>query len=1109
VRGSLRQLTLDRLGLISEALVSDRFFSAALATELTAEPEFEKHFTLAVPVILLQGSVSQPDSGTRASGVTLLGCESEFWRLGSGGPNQSPAAGEVVLNHPLAVELGAKVGDEVIVRLPRSSAIPPDSPLGKKTETTANRRLRVIAVLRDEGLGLFGLRPNQQQPLNAFLNLGELQTALDQPQKVNAILASGHEQDEAPPESADDLLDKLLQPRLADFGLSLEHSDRGYFNLTSNRMMLEPAIADAAMHAFEQERPQPVLTYLANYILAGKDDRGKIPYSTVAALPLTDLPPLGPFKTPEGEPIVDLGPDEILLNRWAADDFVAQGVRLQPGDPIRLTYFEPESTHGRVVESSKTFKLKAIASMDGPAGDRGFTPELRGVTDKESLDNWDPPFPYDSSRVRSTPPNDQDEKYWDAYRATPKAFISLATGQKLWGSRFGKLTSIRIPAGAEDSRADFSSRLRSALEPEEAALGFVFQPVKRQGLQASAGTTDFNQLFLGFSFFIIAAALMLVALLFRLGVEQRAEEIGILLAIGLKAGQVRRILLAESCLVAALGGAAGVAAGVGYAWLMLTGLSTPGWWLAAVSSPFLHLHVMPASLAIGYASGVAISLATIAWAVWQMRRVSIRRLMANQASEQTSLVRKSNWLSRVIAFSSLVFAVVAGVAATRLQGEAQAGAFFGSGAFVLTSLLAFLWSRLRSGETGQLVRPGRSALAPLALRNGARNPGRSTLTIGLVASASFLIIAISAFRLDPPEAIRQRDSGSGGFSLLAQSDLPIYQNLNSDEGRSELGFSSAENKRLQGHEIISLRVKPGDDASCLNLYQPKQPRVLGVTEALIERGGFAWSGTAASNHEERANPWLLLDKPLIAAGEGPAPIPVIMDANTAAYSLHLDGVGSLYSIPDERGGQIPLQVVGLLKNSIFQGDLLISESAFLKLFPGTSGYRYFLIDAPEAEQAAIESSLEKTLGDFGFDGESAQRRLSDLMAVQNTYLSTFQSLGGLGLLLGTFGLAVVQLRNVLERRGELALLRAVGFRHAMLAEIVMLENSLLLISGLAIGVLAALVAVAPHLFGGEAAIPWTSLAITLGLVLAVGLLAGLAAVRAALSIPLLPALRGE
>jgi len=125
---------------------------------------------------------------------------------------------------------------------------------------------------------------------------------------------------------------------------------------------------------------------------------------------------------------------------------------------------------------------------------------------------------------------------------------------------------------------------------------------------------------------------------------------------------------------------------------------------------------------------------------------------------------------------------------------------------------------------------------------------------------------------------------------------------------------------------------------------------------------------------------------------------------------------------------------------------------------------------PRAEEVA--AVLEERLSDQGFDAVPAQRRLADLLAVQNTYLSTFQSLGALGLLLGTFGLAAVQARNVLERRRELGLLRAVGFRAARLAGLVMLENVALLVGGLLTGTLAALVALLPQLFAGGAAVTW-------------------------------------
>lgn len=1109
VRGSLRQLTLDRLGMVDEVLISNRFFSTALGNEVAAGPEFAASFSQVAPAIMLEGSLTQPDSGARASQVNLFGCGPTFFKLAKGGPDAGPAEGEVFLNQPLADELQVAAADEVVVRLPRPTEIPPDSPLGKKSDLIANRRLKVAKILPAAGLGRFSLRPNQQAPLNAYLHLADLQSALDQPpDRVNALLVAGHEVAQPPSAEAERRLQISLRPKLADYGLSLRRTERGYFNLTSERMLLEPEIERAALRVFEADHPQPAFTYLANYILAADGDRGRIPYSTVTALDLIDLPPLGPFRTPEGQPIGKLADDEIVLNRWAIDDFAQQGVALTPGDTIRLTYFEPESTHGNVAETTRSFKLKAVVAMSGPAADADFTPELRGVTDKASLDNWDPPFPYDPRRVRTTPPHDEDDRYWHDYKATPKAFVSLATGRRLWSSRFGRATSIRIPPADALTEANLAEQMEKELSEHKESLGFVFRPVKRQGLEASRGTTDFNGLFLGFSFFIIASALMLVALLFRLGLERRASEVGTLAAVGFKRRQVRGLLSAEGMLVAVGGGALGLAGGWGYAWLMLAGLRDPRWWLAAVSAPFLQLHITPQSLAIGYASGVVVSWLVIVWSLWRMSKTSIRNLLAGQAVAESQLIVRRPWLSRTIGWLSLIGAVATAAFANRLTGEAQAGAFFGSGAWVLTALLAFIWARLRGGQTGPLIKSGRRGVARLALRNGARNPGRSTLTIGLVGAASFLIIAVSAFRLEPLDAAGNRTGGSGGFALMAQSDQPVYRDLNTADGRDELGFSPPDSQLLDADEIVSLRVKPGDDASCLNLYQPLEPRVLGVPESLVRRGGFAWAATAAATAEEKANPWLLLNKSLGDA-DGEPRVPVILDAATATYSLHLGGVGSTYSVTDGRGGRLTLEVVGLLKNSIFQGDLLISEQAFLTHYPEISGYRFFLIDAPPQEISQVESTLEHALGDYGFDAQSTRRRLNDLMAVQNTYLSTFQSLGGLGLLLGTFGLAVVQLRNVVERRGELALMRAIGFRRVLLGRMVLLENALLLVAGLAVGVCAAFVAVWPHLVTGGASLPWAWLAATMCLVSITGLVAGLMAVRAALVAPLLPALRGD
>src|SRR5262249_10653264 len=163
-----------------------------------------------------------------------------------------------------------------------------------------------------------------------------------------------------------------------------------------------------------------------------------------------------------------------------------------------------------------------------------------------------------------------------------------------------------------------------------------------------------------------------------------------------------------------------------------------------------------------------------------------------------------------------------------------------------------------------------------------------------------------------------------------------------------------------------------------------------------------------------------------------------LDQNTAMYSLHLgEGAGQTFEIDRPGGGKITLQVVGVLTNSIFQGDLLISQSDFLRIFPSSSGYRYFLVTAPPNDVSEVADTLESALGDYGFTTQPPSSRLAELFAVQNTYLAAFRSLGGLGLLLGTLGLAAAQLRSIVERRGELALFQAIGFRRRRLGEMVL------------------------------------------------------------------------
>ena len=199
----------------------------------------------------------------------------------------------------------------------------------------------------------------------------------------------------------------------------------------------------------------------------------------------------------------------------------------------------------------------------------------------------------------------------------------------------------------------------------------------------------------------------------------------------------------------------------------------------------------------------------------------------------------------------------------------------------------------------------------------------------------------------------------------------------------------------------------------------------------------------------------------------------------------------------------------MLENSILQGSLLIAENQFVKRFPSEDGYRVLLIDTPPDRAEAVSEHLSLRLTDFGLALSSAPKRLAAFSAVENTYVSIFQILGGLGLVLGSVGLGLVVLRNMLERRNELAMMRAVGFNKTTLKMMVFYEHSGLMLAGLVCGVVAASVAVAPALKAPGAAVPYLSLALTVAAIAISGVAWIWIATALALSGKMMDALRSE
>ncbi len=1113
VRASLRQMTLDRLGDVDEVVTGPRFFTEKLSES-----------TRTAPAIIMVAAVQRKTNtvARRASQVNVCGIETSGWKLLRGAPAAMPTDRQAVINQSLADALGAEVGQEITIWIELPSAVPRDTLLGKRDNDAQEVTVTVASILPDgPGAARFGLNPTQQLPMNVFVALGTLQESLDlaeiqpsrrdpvsAPARVNSLLVTDSPTEDSI-QSATNRTDGLRsQWTLADLHLRIVHDTvLNALSVESEQMLLETRFASAARNAAEAlgVPSSPVMVYLANSIRNPDDSQAFSMYSTVAGLDLLALPKeFGPFEFVGDKPAT-LEAGDVVLNEFLADD-----LNVHVGDTIRYRYHLVGS-QGELPEEERSAVVRGIVKMTGAAIDQNLTPHVKGVTDADSLSDWDQPFPMKLDEV--TP---RDDEYWENYRATPKAFFPLDHAQSLWQSRYGSLTSVRIaiPSGKtfEETRDAVAQHMLSKLSPAD--VGLAFQPVKAIGLQAASGANDFSVLFFGFSVFLILAAMILVGLLFRLAIEQRVRQLGLLGAVGWSPQQIRRLMLGEGAVLVIVGSLLGGVAAVAYAQGMIYGLKT--WWIGAIGTKFLIVDVQPLAVIMGIAAAAVTSFGSIVWGLRQLRTITLRERLVGIAEVEVTQATsaKAGRRAAVSGGFAAVLILASGLGLMPAQ-EAFSGfswsvvSFFMAGMLLLASGLWAFSAWLQVGKQSGVRGRGPASIVRLGARNAARRKQRSVLTTGLVASATFVVAAVAAGHKNPAREAPDKASGNGGFTLVAESSSPILYDLNTDDGRRKVNLEARSPEQaaaLAAMKVFPFRVKPGEDASCLNLFQSQTPTILGVPEAMIDRGGFKFIGGGSEMWKKLRGGTLFITDGIPIHGDE---VPVLGDMNTLMFNLK-KGVGSKLAYPaHDESFKAWLTVEGMFDGAVFQGVLLMSEANFLKLFPERKGFQYFLVEVPPEHAKAAAEMLETELAEYGFDTEPVAERLTRFLAVQNTYLSTFQTLGGLGLLLGTFGLATVMLRNVLERQAELALLRAVGFRPGQVAGLVLSETALILGWGLMTGTVAALLSMGPHLMSTGADVPWGSGAALLVAIALTGMLSASYAVRTAVSVPIVATLRGE
>lgn len=1102
LRSSLRAKSERQLNGVVAAWTGNRLIRTATATQ-----------TDVVPSLMLQGSLMSDAESISIPHVTIMGLTDEgFRRFGLKPPHESGLS--VTISANIAEKLGVGVGAKLKLSVQQFSSIPRSSILGSRDtdSTTTSTTITVGAILSaDHAANDFNLLPNPAAPFNVFVPLEPLQRRIlkDNPDRVNALFSFG-------PTAA--MVSSELEQHLdlSDWGLRLRTRrdtptgnripDRklSYVSLESDRLLIEPNVIQAAETTARELdlRLARTTAYLAIDITHRSTT---IPYSIVAAVEPEADAPIGPFLPKGSAPLKD---DEIVLVDWPESPIRDA----KPGDTITLKFFAPDVESGETIVSAD-FKLRGKIPLEGVAADPSLTPPFPGITDKLDIATWQPPFTFDRTRIR---PNDVHDKFWKNYRTTPKAYLNRAAGEKWFSSRFGNVTSLRIAPAAnetpDETVARFAPRLRAKLTP--ASGGIVVEPVRERLLSASRGGTDFGGLFLGFSLFLIVSALLLVGLMFRLSVERRAREIGNFLAFGYTPRHVLRLLLGEGVLLGGLGSLVGVAAAVVYSRFLLALIAAL--WPDPGAKSFLQPDASATSAILGFVLTIVMTGLTIWLAVRKLVRVPPPALLRGQFDPS------ANRSSSRRRFEPLLIALCVLAAIGSILGSTQLpnpdframGFFLGGGLIFCAGLLTIRrWITHPRGLA--------QSIGELAFRNASRSTGRSLLTILLIGSATFLLVAVESFRRKPESDFASIKGGSGGFNLLVETDVPLFNSLAQPAGRDDVlaglefyfqrqieadptrdkrALTNQAIEQLRGiDECYPVRVVVGDDASCLNLYQAGKPRLLGVPDALIERAGFRFAMTTS---HEGSNPWTLLKQP-----QPDGAIPVFAEQNTAMWMLKTM-VGGTLTIEDDNGRPVNCRLVGTLQDSPFQSELIMADDQLRKLHPREEGFRLQLIRTPQEHESQIAKLLMIGLSSQGAAVSSSRERVAAFQSVIGTYLTTFQLLGGLGLLLGILGLAAVILRSVWERIGELALLRAVGYRHRVIHSLVLRENLWLLTLGIMLGLVAAFLSVLPHLaLGGS--LPWKGTGIFLAGVFTVGIIVVNLAATSAIRIPVLSALRKD
>ncbi len=329
---------------------------------------------------------------------------------------------------------------------------------------------------------------------------------------------------------------------------------------------------------------------------------------------------------------------------------------------------------------------------------------------------------------------------------------------------------------------------------------------------------------------------------------------------------------------------------------------------------------------------------------------------------------------------------------------------------------------------------------------------RTVLTVAMIGLIVFALVVMATLT-ENFERIFLSDDARGGW------DVMVLVNENNPIGDLSAALREAGVKDLP---IDAVGLVRRADASEAQVRRPEEETLyrysfLGVDDGFLHATELEVKTRAAGYGSGREVWEAMTEDPSLAVvdqtaltGAGGFGVPedllhlgLELENGFEPFELVLHDPGS--------GREARVKVIGVVDDAaaVFFPGIFIHLQTFEQVFADVRGETYFVRlgrgAGPEEAAKRIESAL------LTVSAESLPELLDEQRAAQAGFLTLFQGFLGLGLVVGIAALGVIAIRAVVERRQQIGILRAIGFRRSLVSWTFLLESAFVALSGIGMG----------------------------------------------------------